>query len=50
MKKIQTNMKNFTTLKKQMDWMSWKGVKEEDQTEICTEKCALMHCFLCMKY
>jgi len=30
--------------------MSWKGVNKENQTEIRTEKCASMHCFLCMLY
>jgi len=30
--------------------MIWKGVKEENQMEICTEKCALMHCFMCIPY
>jgi hypothetical protein len=30
--------------------MSWKGVKEENQMEICTEKYASMHRFLCMPY
>ena len=30
--------------------MSWKAVKEVNQTEICTEKCASMHRFLCIRY
>ena len=30
--------------------MSWKGVKEENHTKICIEKCASVHGFVCMRY
>jgi hypothetical protein len=30
-----------------MDQMRAKGFKKENQTDICTEKCAMMHRFLC---
>jgi hypothetical protein len=29
--------------------MNWKGLKEENQMKICTEKCAYTHRFLCMR-
>ena len=30
--------------------MSWKAFKEENQMEICTKKCASIHCLLCTRY
>jgi len=30
-----------------MDQMRGEGLTEENQTEICTEGCALLHKFLC---
>jgi len=32
-----------------MDQMRGKGFKKENQTDICTEKCALLHRFLCIQ-
>ena len=30
--------------------MSWKGLREENQMEICIEKCASVHGFVCMRF
>ncbi len=35
-------------LEKWMDQMRGKGFKEENQTDICTEKCAPLHRVLCI--